>query len=190
MRSSSEQPSRFAQEYDFGDLPAPYPTTLPNGARHLVTQALYMGNIVPDLESDGLPSLTANGDDTNVANDEDGINPSALRITAGVPYNMRVKVTNALVGNAWLHGFADWNHDGDFNDAGESTKVMVPGGSTGVLAVLSLQCAYFGEYDEPHGAAFAPGERLDASSLRPCAGRRSRGLVHRCEAARHMEGLR
>lgn len=130
--------SALAQEYDFGDLPAPYPTTLPNGARHLSTPQLHMGNIVPDTEPDGQPTPTANGDDVNTAPDEDGINPASLRITAGVPYNLRVKVTNSLVGNAWLYGFADWNLDGDFNDANESTKVVVPGGSAGVFVALSF----------------------------------------------------
>lgn len=125
-----------AQEFDFGDLPVPYPTTLPNGARHPVTQTLYIGNAVPDIEPDGLPSPTANGDDTTAANDEDGINPSSLRITAGVPFGLRVKVTNSLIGDAWLYGFADWNHDGDFADADESTKVKVPGGSAGVFVSL------------------------------------------------------
>ena len=72
-----------AQESDFGDLPAPYTTILPNGARHMATQTLYMGNIVPDTEPDGLATPTANGDDTTAAADEDGINPSSLRITAG-----------------------------------------------------------------------------------------------------------
>ena len=128
----------LAQEYDFGDLPSPYPTQLPNGARHLVTQALYIGNTVPDSEPDGLGTTTANGDDTTGTDDEDGVHPATLRLTAGVPFTLRVKVTNVLVGNAWLHGFADWNQDGDFADADESTKVMVPGGSTGVFVNLTF----------------------------------------------------
>ncbi|MCX6854017.1 MAG: GEVED domain-containing protein, partial [Verrucomicrobia bacterium] len=126
-----------AQNYDFGDLPdSPYPTKLPNGARHIVSQSLFIGSTAPDFEADGNALASALGDDAAGIDDEDGVTPSALLITAGVRYNFRVKATNTLVGNAWLHAFADWNQDGDFADPNEYANVLVPGGSVDLFFKL------------------------------------------------------
>jgi len=73
---------------DFGDAPElycittpchSYPTTLArNGARHVVDEAIFLGN--PDLdypqidsEPDGQPTVTSDGDDTNGFDDEQGV---------------------------------------------------------------------------------------------------------------------
>ncbi len=58
---------------DFGDAPDPvagvpgrYPTLLANdGARHVVSDVVRLGRLV-DIDSDGLPTSAANGDDTTV----------------------------------------------------------------------------------------------------------------------------
>ncbi len=64
--------------YDFGDLPANYPTTLvQNGARHeIVAGAPLLGTLV-DAEPNGIPSSTAQGDDVDGSNDHDGITTNA-----------------------------------------------------------------------------------------------------------------
>lgn len=49
--------------FDFGDAPAPYPTRLAqNGAVHGILQGFHLGATV-DAETDGQPSLGADGDD-------------------------------------------------------------------------------------------------------------------------------
>jgi hypothetical protein len=61
-------------EFDFGDAPAPYPTTLAaDGARHRAFTTLFLGQRV-DPEPDGKPSSRAVGDNLDgLANDEDGV---------------------------------------------------------------------------------------------------------------------
>jgi hypothetical protein len=68
---------RATSLWDFGDLPDDYSTLLDsNGARHLTTTGLRLGNSV-DAESNGFPTVTATGDNSNYAigttNDEDGV---------------------------------------------------------------------------------------------------------------------
>ncbi|MEE4330260.1 MAG: hypothetical protein V2J10_05280, partial [Wenzhouxiangella sp.] len=60
---------------DLGDLPAGYPTTIAsNGARHdFDPDDAHLGPLGPDIEGDGQPSATAEGDDTVGGNDEDGV---------------------------------------------------------------------------------------------------------------------
>src|SRR5690606_31513616 len=58
---------------DFGDAPAPYPTTLAqNGARATI-QANFGLGVLRDGEANGQPSIDARGDDDNLLDDEDGV---------------------------------------------------------------------------------------------------------------------
>ncbi len=72
---------------DWGDLPAPYPTTAAdNGPRHeTVSGGAYLGNLPPDMEVDGQPDTAARGDDKNGIDDEDGVRflsiPEAGKLT-------------------------------------------------------------------------------------------------------------
>jgi len=62
-----------ADELDFGDAPdGPYPTKLPNGARHVIQPRIYLGSGV-DAENDGQPHPQALGDDNDGNDDEDGV---------------------------------------------------------------------------------------------------------------------
>ncbi len=99
---------------DFGDAPAPFPTLLPNGARHVIT-GLFMGARV-DAENDGQPNASATGDDVNPAalDDEDGVQFNTALIS-GVPSS--VTVTCSATGI--LQGWIDFNVDGDWDDLGE-----------------------------------------------------------------------
>jgi len=99
---------------DYGDAPAPYPTLLAdNGARHLITPGLRLGSLA-DVEPNGRPSAQANGDDTYISDDEDGVvfnTPLAVGATA--------TITVTASGPGKLDAWIDFNQDGDWNDPGE-----------------------------------------------------------------------
>jgi len=103
---------------DFGDAPDPtYPTLLAsNGARHVVLVANNptLGPSV-DTEADGAPSAGADGDDTAGIDDENGVTFAASYVsgTDGT-VTLQAGATGGFV-NLWV----DYNHDGDWNDAGE-----------------------------------------------------------------------
>ena len=53
-----------ARAFDFGDAPAPFPTTLAdNGARHTIPSMVWLGANSADDDSDGVPDAQAQGDD-------------------------------------------------------------------------------------------------------------------------------
>jgi len=118
---------------DYGDLnDTNYPTKLDsNGARHafaLGQQTIYLGAVAPDGDLDGKSSVDATGDDNAGLDDEDGFTPPAGGVAAGAPASFNVRVTSDAA--ATLFGFADWNSDGDFADAGETSTVAVAAGLT------------------------------------------------------------
>ncbi len=131
---------------DWGDLPAPYATTLAdNGARHPIRPGLQIGACV-DAEGDGQPNATADGDDNATGtflqggcavagDDEDGVNIADLLQQVGAPGQVRVNVTNTTGVAAQLCAFVDWNADGDFGDnvggTPEAVAVPVPNGTNG-----------------------------------------------------------
>ncbi|HPU07206.1 MAG TPA: GEVED domain-containing protein [Thermogutta sp.] len=99
---------------DYGDAPAPYPTLLAdNGARHLTTRGLRLGYLI-DAESDGRPTALANGDDTYISDDEDGVTFNTA-LTPGIDAVITVIASAAGKLDAWI----DFNGDGDWDDAGE-----------------------------------------------------------------------
>lgn len=128
-----------APDLDFGDLPdssvgasPAYATTLANdGPRHVINTALFLGPSAPDIEADGIPNLSALGDDTSGSDDEEGFG-TLSSIQAGYTIPFGHKVTNQLTTDAWLHAFFDWNHDGDFLDADEYSKLKIPSGSNNI----------------------------------------------------------
>ena len=130
-------------DIDFGDAPDPtYPTLLANaGARHII-DSIYMGSSLPDAETDGQPNATATGDDTDGNDDEDGVvflgdNTSpgtySMPYQAGETGGVRITVGGAVSvqSPAYLHGWFDWNQDGDWVDPLEnvfsSYAVTAPG---------------------------------------------------------------
>ena len=101
--------------YDFGDAPPPYPTLLSaSGARHANT-GLRLGTFI-DSESDGQPTVAADGDDLNPIgsnNDEDGV--FYWSVNSGT--NATIQVTASAQGmlNAWI----DFNKINVWSDPGE-----------------------------------------------------------------------
>ena len=125
-------------DLDFGDLDATrYPTlAIQNGARHVIVQGIFMGDVPPDAETDGQPDAFALGDNANGANDEDGFDPAAVTLTPGSPTVFPVKVTSSPAAGAFLYGFVDWDNNGDFNGPNERSVIAVPAGSSGVMVDL------------------------------------------------------
>jgi len=113
-------------EYDFGDAPenpnnCGFPTTLAcNGARHLVVPNIFMGNLI-DAEPNGLQTVTAQGDDLNGADDEDGVTLPAV-LVPGMTTNFTVQVSV----NGFIDAWMDFNLDGDWADAGEHICTASP----------------------------------------------------------------
>lgn len=136
-------------QFDWGDNPdtgvgtgpGNYNTLLnDDGPRHQIIPGLLIGTVI-DAETNGQPSVAANGDDTNppgAPDDEDGVNVADLTLTQGAAANVRVNATNTTGQVATLCGFIDFNGDGDFLDAGESTSVVVPTGSSNQQFTLSF----------------------------------------------------
>jgi uncharacterized repeat protein (TIGR01451 family) len=109
--------------FDFGDAPAPFPTTLAqDGARHLVLPLNNptLGSTV-DTEPDGQPSTLFNGDGA----DEDGVSfPAVLQVGQLGIIQLRTGPTGGFV-NCWI----DFNENHSWADAGEHvlTDVMLAG---------------------------------------------------------------
>lgn len=119
------------QSYDFGDLPEVETSSTPaygitslanNGARH-VPGNIYLGSGV-DIESDGLASQYADGDDGYGNDDEDGgIRASSPNKWIGGFGAVDVTVTGGPAClSAWMDVYnsdtSDLGADGDFNDSG------------------------------------------------------------------------
>jgi uncharacterized repeat protein (TIGR01451 family) len=135
------------QILDFGDAPAPYPTTLAdNGARHLLGGDAYLGACV-DSELDGQSSAAADGDDGAVGTstfgtcavaggDGDGV-VFTTALIAGNEAAVDVVANNACTLSAWI----DFNQDGDWGDSGEGVfpggTVLAPGSNPLTFAVPS-----------------------------------------------------
>lgn len=104
--------------FDYGDAPAPYPTTGTDAAYHAILTGFGLG-AATDGESTGLPNSNATGDDLSGSDDEDGLNLSSVSFIPGgnavVPVTTRV----GTYSNGYLQVWIDFNRDGDWDDTGE-----------------------------------------------------------------------
>lgn len=102
-------------EIDWGDLPEPgYPVTAANnGAHHAMTSALLLG-AAADGETNGQPSINADGDDLDGNNDEDGVILKTVIMPGGYA-SIDVIVSQAGVLDAWI----DFNVDNSFAQPGD-----------------------------------------------------------------------
>ena len=105
---------RIEHAWDFGDAPSTFPTRLiDDGARHIIVDGVYLGGGV-DHEDNGRPTTTADGDDNDGNDDEDGIE----FLTPIVPgESFTYSVLSSAIG--WIEVWFDFNADGDWKDAGE-----------------------------------------------------------------------
>jgi hypothetical protein len=105
---------------DYGDAPDSYGTTAASaGASHTLPTTTYLGSSV-DYENDGQPGATANGDDSNGDDDEDGIEFTSA-LVVGEPAS--INVTTPVIG--YLSGWIDFNGNGSF----ENEEIIVSGQS-------------------------------------------------------------
>lgn len=126
---------------DFGDLPAPYPTTLAaDGARHVIDVAgTYLGTSL-DSEIDGLPDTLADGDDGDSSDDEDGV---AL-LTPMLPGTTTVFRITVGGTNGALSAFIDFNEDGTLDPV---TLVSATGPTALTPGVIGDMLVSTGVYD-------------------------------------------
>jgi uncharacterized repeat protein (TIGR01451 family) len=119
---------------DYGDAPdtgsgtgtSNYQTTLSDGGpSHFIVSGLRLGTNI-DSDSSLLQNAAANADDTTgTPADEDGIASfPTLNTSSGKTYTVPVTVTNTTGQAAYLVGYADFNKDGDFADAGEQSATV------------------------------------------------------------------
>jgi hypothetical protein len=118
--------SRLLMAADFGDAPAPYPTTLAeNGARHEAIGPMLGAS--RDSEADGVHSAAANADGA----DDNGVGIGALQV-GQLGAEVVVTVQGAAP-NARLEAWIDFNRDGSWSGPGEriaANRLVVNGQNT------------------------------------------------------------
>lgn len=125
---------------DYGDAPSSYGTKdVDSGASHGVIPTLFMGNLGPDNELDGIPGPAALGDDLANLDDEDALIGVSLIFLEGESYKLVVDCTNQTGNLAKLGVWVDWNRDGVFKtDAVEFAIADVPSAGLNQQIVVNL----------------------------------------------------
>jgi hypothetical protein len=118
------------EDLDFGDAPDPnYPTLLANnGARHVIDGPFFCdatGGDAPDAEPNGQPTPSANGDDSDGNDDEDGVSFPVM--VQGQPNEITVSVCDAEAGGAWVQIWIDWDGSGSWEAAEEVNDLLTNG---------------------------------------------------------------
>ncbi|HUP80236.1 MAG TPA: SdrD B-like domain-containing protein, partial [Pirellula sp.] len=122
-----------SESSDWGDAPAPYATTrAQNGASHGTALGLRLG-VNFDADSDGRPSVNADGDDLagllnssgNFVDDEDGATLLTPIVRGDGSNVIRVNVTNTAGSPAFIQGWIDFNGNGSWTDPGEQIATNV-----------------------------------------------------------------
>jgi len=128
-------PSEGKNDSDYGDAPDSYKTRRASGGAHHKAGPLTLGKNV-DVETDGLPTVDAHGDDHTQWDDEDAVlHPSDLNLTAGASHIIALQLTNgdtAVQHSGVVTGWIDFNGDGHFQIGTEGigdTHVSVPAAS-------------------------------------------------------------
>ena len=119
-----------ASQYDFGDAPDSYGTLFDsNGAYHTkATGNVFLGT-ARDLESDGVPSGFADGDDNSAAvNDEDGITFTSA-ITAGQQATFTAVASVAGELSWWV----DFDGNGVFDNPSERFQQSLSAGANNLM---------------------------------------------------------
>lgn len=159
------------KQADYGDLPDPlvatagqYPTLLANdGARHAIPNTgavLFLGAAI-DAEADGQPTATADGDDVDIAlDDEDGVN--IMPLVVGDPVAVEVTASAAGLLDAWI----DLDADGLFAPAEQifASQPVVAGVQTLTSATVVPVSAVgdtFARFRLSSAGGLAPAGRAD-----------------------------
>jgi hypothetical protein len=139
-----------AVQFDFGDLPLPFETTLSvNGARHIVpaTLNLYLGASV-GADADGSPSAGANADASDNGIVQVGTWTEGKVTDTPTSHGGKISVTT--YGQGWFIGWIDFNGDGSFSGSGEMI-VSQELGTAGASLTTDIP------FDIPTGGLNSPG---------------------------------
>jgi hypothetical protein len=124
------------RDVDWGDLPEPgYPVTAANnGAHHIITPFLFLGGFC-DGETNGQPTINADGDDLNGLPDEDGVILKSVIMPGGYA-SVDVIAAQPGVLDAWL----DFNVDGSFAQPSDQifTGLALPQGTNALIFPVPL----------------------------------------------------
>lgn len=123
---------------DWGDAPDPtYPTLAASGGAQHGLSGLFLGATF-DVDEDGQPTASADGDDVDGSDDDDGVTLPALLIQ-GQGETVDVVASAAGLLDAWI----DWNVDGDWSDPGEKVfdAMAVVAGSNGLPLTVPSDAA-------------------------------------------------
>ena len=115
MLSVGYEIAAAAGEYDFGDAPDTYGTTLSAGAAYHEATGPTLG-LSRDAESDGLPTVGATGDDADGQDDENGVIFESAIVAGRTGLEVTVNVQNASSG-AMLDAWIDFDGDGVFSES-------------------------------------------------------------------------
>ena len=116
---------------DYGDAPESYGSASHNIG--LTATKLRLGTATTDPESGMQSNASANGDDTNGTDDEDGVTfpPFYSNMTS---YSVTVQAQNIFGQDATLYAWLDLNRNGIF-EASEFVSVAIPNGTNGPLTL-------------------------------------------------------
>ena len=107
---------------DYGDLPAPYPTTYGAGGPYHYVECVRLGAAI-DAEHNGTPDAAAEGDDNDdTPDDEDGIviDVDLIQSGAAVLFTADIQTQSSCdMACGELVGWFDWTGDGDWDDPNE-----------------------------------------------------------------------
>ncbi|ANV84862.1 hypothetical protein AWQ21_11015 [Picosynechococcus sp. PCC 7003] len=135
---------------DYGDAPdtsagtgiADYQTIdANNGPRHVIstTPNLYLGTTPPDSETDGQPTVAADGDDINGAPDDEDAITAFPPLTAGMTtYTIpaaNIVATNTTGSSQTIHGWIDFDKNGVFEADEYASTTINSGASNPTLAL-------------------------------------------------------
>jgi hypothetical protein len=136
-------------ETDWGDAPDTYSTDLyignatggadVRGPSHIIADGVFLGASVDD-ESNGVPSINANGDDTtDTPDDKDGISAFPALHVSDTSYTIpiaNITAANSSGSSVTIHAWIDFDGNGTF-DADEHTSTTVANGATSPSSDLS-----------------------------------------------------
>ncbi|WP_283598323.1 GEVED domain-containing protein [Photobacterium phosphoreum] len=125
--SLTNESNRCSTDLDYGDAPdgisgePSYKTLLANnGPSQIASTTVRLGEVETDIDTDGQPTLNADGDDINNNDDDDVLNISLQNniINIGAETSQyKIKLTpiyNTGGNNAYLYAWVDWNKNGIF----------------------------------------------------------------------------
>lgn len=108
-----------------------------NGPRHAINSNLFIGLTAPDGDDGLLNNAAADADDLGGTLDEGFTGSDALTAIAGINGSIDVNVTNFGPSTATLHGWIDYNGNGEF-ETSEQASASVTSGANNAIVTLNF----------------------------------------------------